>query len=67
MILLISGNRGLKFSLLADAGIDFLHLTEHAALANHDWPERVRNGLSLNEFDPALLQPLADIKANEIG
>jgi 2,4-dienoyl-CoA reductase-like NADH-dependent reductase (Old Yellow Enzyme family) len=108
------------FSLLADTGIDFLHLTEHAALApafaddsrslvalarqfapeitiianggledptraqqaltdganlialgrgalaNHDWPERVRNGLSLNEFDPALLRPLADIKANEI-
>lgn len=47
------------------AGADFIALGR-GALANHDWPERVRNGLSTHEFDSAILGPIADIKDSEI-
>lgn len=35
------------------------------ALANPDWPQRLRDGLAPRVFDPALLSPLSDIKAAE--
>lgn len=47
------------------AGADFIALGR-GALANHDWPERVRNGLDTREFDSAILGPIADIKDSEI-
>ncbi|QET05290.1 NADH:flavin oxidoreductase [Cupriavidus pauculus] len=37
------------------------------ALANHDWPRRVREGIAPREFDPALLSPLGDIKPAELA
>lgn len=37
-----------------------------AALANPDWPNRIRRGQSLRAFDSALLSPLADIKGSEL-
>jgi 2,4-dienoyl-CoA reductase-like NADH-dependent reductase (Old Yellow Enzyme family) len=37
-----------------------------SALANPDWPERVRARDELQEFDPQLLQPLAHIKKREL-
>jgi 2,4-dienoyl-CoA reductase-like NADH-dependent reductase (Old Yellow Enzyme family) len=36
------------------------------ALANHDWPRRIANGLSLQEFNPEILGPKANIKQQEI-
>jgi 2,4-dienoyl-CoA reductase-like NADH-dependent reductase (Old Yellow Enzyme family) len=35
-----------------------------SALANHDWPKRVKRGTCLTEFDVAMLSPLATL-ANE--
>lgn len=35
------------------------------ALANPDWPQRLRDGLAPRAFDPALLSPLGDLKAVE--
>lgn len=46
-------------------GADFIALGR-GALANHDWPVRVRDGLALEEFDGSVLRPLADIKDAEI-
>lgn len=37
------------------------------ALANHDWPHRVRAGIAPRDFDPALLSPLGDIKPAELA
>ena len=108
------------FALLADSGIDYLHLTEHdalqpafadatesllqlarqaapqlpvvingslsdaeragmalyqgadyvalgkSALANPDWPQRVRHGQPLRAFDQNLLAPSADVKNSEL-
>lgn len=108
------------FSLLAESGIDFIHLTEfeawkpafegsplslvslarkyapnltiiangslhdaekalqvmqdgadmialgRGALANHDWPERIKKGIETNDFDSSILGPIADIKDSEI-
>jgi 2,4-dienoyl-CoA reductase-like NADH-dependent reductase (Old Yellow Enzyme family) len=31
------------------------------ALAQADWPQRVRHGAALASFDPAILSPLADL------
>lgn len=51
-------------ALLAD-GADLIALGR-GALANHNWPQRVRDGQPLNEFDSSILGPLADIKDCEI-
>jgi 2,4-dienoyl-CoA reductase-like NADH-dependent reductase (Old Yellow Enzyme family) len=36
------------------------------ALANPDWPRRLRQGQALKRFDPTLLAPQAGIKASEL-
>ncbi|MDH2498738.1 NADH:flavin oxidoreductase [Acinetobacter baumannii] len=108
------------FTLLAESGIDFLHLTEfeawqpafegnplslvalarkyapnlmiiangslhdidkaikvlqdgadyialgRGALANHDWPKRIKYGERIHEFDSSILRPIADIKDSEL-
>lgn len=36
------------------------------ALANHDWPERVRQGEPLRDFNRDILGPIADIKESEL-
>jgi 2,4-dienoyl-CoA reductase-like NADH-dependent reductase (Old Yellow Enzyme family) len=36
------------------------------ALANPDLPRRLSNGAALNEFDPAILAPIANIKETEL-
>ena len=110
----------IAFTLLAESGIDFLHLTEfeawkpafegnplslvalarkyapnltiiangslhdadkalqvvenganyialgRGALANHDWPKRIRNGENVREFDSSILGPIANIKDSEL-
>lgn len=117
------GEAGAKqvFSLLAESGIDYLHLTEYdalqpafpgntlslvqiarevapsltivangslsdsgsasqaleqgadyvalgkSALANPDWPMRIRDAAPMREFDKNLLAPSADVKDCELG
>jgi len=46
-------------------GADFIALGR-GALANHDWPARVREGVALEAFDASILGPIADIKECEI-
>lgn len=46
-------------------GADLVALAR-GALANPDWPQRLRRGLALKTFDPALLSPQAGIKASEL-
>ena len=36
------------------------------ALANPDLPKRLSNRVTLNEFDPAILGPVANIKETEL-
>lgn len=50
---------------ILDEGADFVALGR-GALANHDWPDRVKNRQSLKEFDSSILGPIADIKDCEI-
>ncbi|MBH1929216.1 tRNA-dihydrouridine synthase [Serratia rubidaea] len=50
---------------LTEQGADVIALGR-GALANPDWPRRVRQGLALQAFDRALLGPIADIKASEL-
>ncbi len=47
------------------AGADFIALGR-GALANHDWPARVKAGEDLKEFDREILAPIADIKISEL-
>lgn len=47
-----------------DDGADLVALGR-GALANPDWPQRLRDGLAPRAFDPALLSPLGDLKAVE--
>ncbi|WP_424769212.1 NADH:flavin oxidoreductase [Paenibacillus sp. sgz302251] len=51
--------------LLARGEADLITLGK-GALANHDWPKRVADGRPLNEFNPSILGPLANIKEEEI-
>ena len=37
------------------------------ALANPDFPNRLLTGAPMNEFDPSILGPIADIKASELA
>jgi len=46
-------------------GADFIALGR-GALANHNWPKRVKDGQLLNPFDSSLLGPIADIKDSEL-
>ncbi|MFF0905331.1 UNVERIFIED_CONTAM: NADH:flavin oxidoreductase [Kocuria sp. CPCC 205316] len=52
-------------SLLAGGAADVVALGK-AALANRDWPRRVRSGLPLGELDASLLAPMADVKDWEL-
>ncbi|NVC22158.1 NADH:flavin oxidoreductase [Kocuria salina] len=52
-------------SMLADGTADVVALGK-AALANRDWPQRVRSGRPLAELDGSLLAPLADVKDWEL-
>lgn len=54
-----------KAERLLDQGADLIALGR-GALANHDWPQRVKNQAPLREFDRTLLAPIADIKASEL-
>jgi 2,4-dienoyl-CoA reductase-like NADH-dependent reductase (Old Yellow Enzyme family) len=47
-------------SLVASGGADLLSLAR-GALANPDWPRRVRHGLPLMTFDPAMIRPVATL------
>lgn len=50
---------------MLDETADFVAIGK-TALANPDWPQRIRRGQSLRPFDPDLLSPLADIKTSEL-
>ncbi|NIG46434.1 NADH:flavin oxidoreductase [Enterobacter sp. Acro-832] len=47
-------------------GADFVAIGK-SALANPDWPARVREQKALREFDPAILSPRADVKDSELS
>ncbi|MCU5774772.1 NADH:flavin oxidoreductase [Erwiniaceae bacterium BAC15a-03b] len=47
------------------AGAEFIALGR-GALANHNWPQQVKNGQPVQTFDGAILGPIADIKDCEI-
>ena len=49
-----------------DDGADIVTMGR-GALANPDLPNRLLDHRSLNEFDPAILGPVADIKKSELG
>lgn len=52
-------------ALLRDGTADVVALGK-AALANRNWPHRVRNGLPFDELNPALFAPVADVKDWEL-
>ena len=52
-------------SMIRNGAADVVALGK-AALANRDWPNRVRNGLPLDEIDARLFAPLADVKDWEL-
>ncbi|GAA1348470.1 NADH:flavin oxidoreductase [Arthrobacter roseus] len=52
-------------SLLRDGDADIIALGK-AALANRNWPHRVRNNLALDELNTNLFAPVADIKDWEL-
>ena len=52
-------------SLLRDGEADVVALGK-AALANRNWPHRVRNNLALAELDTRLFAPVADVKDWEL-
>lgn len=49
---------------LLDMGADFVSIGK-AALANPDWPRKVRCGLPLHDLPDDILSPVADIKEKE--
>jgi 2,4-dienoyl-CoA reductase-like NADH-dependent reductase (Old Yellow Enzyme family) len=51
--------------MLREGAADVVALGK-AALANRDWPHRVRNGLPLDEIDARLFAPVADVKDWEL-
>jgi 2,4-dienoyl-CoA reductase-like NADH-dependent reductase (Old Yellow Enzyme family) len=52
-------------AMLAGGAADVVALGK-AALGNRDWPERVRSGRPLDELDPSLFNPVADVKDWEL-
>lgn len=59
------GNPEAANAILADGKADIVALGK-TALANRDWPQRAANQQPLEEFDFAVLQPLAHIKPSEL-
>lgn len=51
---------------MLDAGADLVALGK-GALANPDFPDRIRAGREAKAFDPALLGPIANIKPSELA
>ncbi|GAO73608.1 putative oxidoreductase [Comamonas sp. E6] len=47
-------------------GADIIALGR-GALSNPDWPQKVQQGIALEEFDRSILGPIADIKASELA
>ncbi|MCB5290984.1 NADH:flavin oxidoreductase [Arthrobacter sp. SO3] len=52
-------------SLLRDGAADVIALGK-AALANRNWPHRVRNNLAFDELNTSLFAPVADVKDWEL-
>ncbi|MFD5277020.1 NADH:flavin oxidoreductase [Pseudarthrobacter sp. NPDC058362] len=52
-------------ALLRDGTADVVALGK-AALANRNWPHRVRNGLPFDELNPGIFAPVADVKDWEL-
>jgi 2,4-dienoyl-CoA reductase-like NADH-dependent reductase (Old Yellow Enzyme family) len=52
-------------SLLQDGAADIVALGK-AALANRNWPHRVRDNLAFDELDTRLFAPVADVKDWEL-
>jgi 2,4-dienoyl-CoA reductase-like NADH-dependent reductase (Old Yellow Enzyme family) len=52
-------------SLLHEGLADVVALGK-AALANRNWPHRIRHGLALDELDGSIFTPLADVKDWEL-
>ena len=59
------GNPEAANAMLIESKADIIALGK-TALANRDWPQRAANQQALDEFDFALLQPLAHIKEAEL-
>jgi 2,4-dienoyl-CoA reductase-like NADH-dependent reductase (Old Yellow Enzyme family) len=59
------GNPEAANAMLMEDKADIIALGK-TALANRDWPQRAANQQALDEFDFALLQPLAHIKEVEL-
>lgn len=59
------GNPDAANAMLAEGKADIVALGK-TALANRDWPRRAANREVLDEFDFALLQPIAHIKPSEL-
>jgi 2,4-dienoyl-CoA reductase-like NADH-dependent reductase (Old Yellow Enzyme family) len=55
------GNVGTAEGLLCDGHADLVSLGRDA-LANPDWPARVRSGDPLEHFDPHMLHPSATLE-----
>lgn len=66
----VIGNGGIgsgeQAQALLDRGELDLVAIGKAALANHDWPQRVRNGTPMDEFEFAMFSPMATI-TNELA
>lgn len=52
-------------NLMMEHGADIVALGR-SALANPDWPNLVRDGKALREFDASILQPIAHVKDDEL-
>ncbi|MBN7807849.1 MULTISPECIES: NADH:flavin oxidoreductase [Agrobacterium] len=52
-------------SAILDQGADMVAIGR-SALANPDWPARVKNGKEIRTFDPSILQPIAHVKDSEL-
>lgn len=59
------GDPDAAIAMLAGGKADIVALGK-TALANRDWPHRAANREALDEFDFALLQPIAHIKPSEL-
>lgn len=54
-----------RASAMLDSGVDLVAMGR-GALANPDMPRLLQRGMSLREFDTAILGPIADIKQSEL-
>ena len=60
---IVTGEQAEK--LLTQGEMDLVAVGK-AALANNDWPQRIAQGLPLNEFDGTMFVPMATI-TNELA